>query len=320
MLGAADGSRHMAASGPPPLPTGGGESRGGGQRRGRAPVPMFVTADELEALELSSSPSGVPAAAAAAAVTTPVEGHHVVDLPPPALPPRRAKAGRRAAGAVVAAAAAAPAPAPTLEPEPEPSAGDRASAPTGEAAAAVPVPVPVPPTTAPPQNGRSGRMSKTRSSPAGRAPGRGTPSRSSARRKQHKTMVSVRMASLDGEKQHLHEYDQELRAMMAAHGLPVREQQQLVGEGVLSVEDFGWLCDADFLLSGIDIVQRRQEKLERDQQEANSAHAAALRVQVMALTKRGHPSQARLHTSSQLLRRRRACGHKICARRACVRP
>jgi hypothetical protein len=257
---------------------------------------MFVTADELEAVELSSSPSGVPAAAAAAAVTTPLEERHVVDLPPPALPPRRAKAGRRAAGAVVAAAAPAPAPAPapTPEPEPEPSAGGRASAPTGEAAAAVPVPVPVPPTTAPPQNGRSGRMSKTRSSPAGRAPGRGTPSRSSARRKQQKTMVSVRMASLDGEKQHLHEYDQELRAMMTAHGLPIREQQQLVGEGVLSVEDFGWLCDADFLLSGIDIGARRQEKRERDEQEANSAHAAALRVQVMALTKRGAPQPSTL--------------------------
>merc|ERR1711969_31119 len=66
--------------------------------------------------------------------------------------------------------------------------------------------------------------------------------------------------------------DAALAAAMEAHGLTEAELQQH-GEGVVDVETFGLLRDADFETSGIDIEARRQEKLRRDRTAARSRHA-----------------------------------------------
>eukprot|EP01045_Picozoa_sp_COSAG04_P009428 COSAG04_NODE_544_length_12827_cov_262.923421_4_plen_450_part_00 len=70
--------------------------------------------------------------------------------------------------------------------------------------------------------------------------------------------------------------DAALVAAMEAHGLTEVEQLQLHGEGVVDVETFGSLRDADFETSGIDIEARRQEKLRRDQAAARARYEQAV--------------------------------------------
>ena len=60
------------------------------------------------------------------------------------------------------------------------------------------------------------------------------------------------------------------------HGLTEAEQLQLHGEGVVDVETFGLLRDADFETSGIDIEARRQEKLRRDRAAERARYEQAV--------------------------------------------
>eukprot|EP01045_Picozoa_sp_COSAG04_P019018 COSAG04_NODE_1806_length_5533_cov_96.641884_6_plen_515_part_00 len=69
--------------------------------------------------------------------------------------------------------------------------------------------------------------------------------------------------------------DAALAAKMEAHGLTEAEQLQLHGEGVVDVETFASLRDADFETSAIDIDARRQEKLHRDRAAARARYEQA---------------------------------------------
>jgi hypothetical protein len=75
----------------------------------------------------------------------------------------------------------------------------------------------------------------------------------------------------------------DLTAAMSKHGLSEDEQIQLHKEGVADVETFAALRDEDFVLSGVDIGARRQEKLQLDRAAAQIRHADALKRQAQAL-------------------------------------
>jgi hypothetical protein len=79
---------------------------------------------------------------------------------------------------------------------------------------------------------------------------------------------------------------------MDRHGLTKDEQKRLWSEGVTNLDTFVRLRDEDFLLSGIDIVARRQEKLERDWQVAADRNVVKIQVQNL-LDEAGLTEQAR---------------------------
>ena len=83
-------------------------------------------------------------------------------------------------------------------------------------------------------------------------------------------------AAADGKRPAASADYEKLVCEMEKHGLTEAEQRQLTEEGVVDVETFTSLRDADFETSGIDIEARRQDKLRRDQAAARSRHAQAV--------------------------------------------
>jgi hypothetical protein len=71
----------------------------------------------------------------------------------------------------------------------------------------------------------------------------------------------------------------DLAAAMDLHGLTEADQKLLVAEGVADLETLADLRDEDFVLSGIDIGARREDKLRVDMEAAAARHVEALRKQ-----------------------------------------
>eukprot|EP01046_Picozoa_sp_COSAG06_P008370 COSAG06_NODE_421_length_15973_cov_18.743795_11_plen_447_part_00 len=69
----------------------------------------------------------------------------------------------------------------------------------------------------------------------------------------------------------------ELAAEMAKHGLTDADQQQLFGEGIITVDRFKGLSDANYPTS-IDVGARREAKRQRDQAAAQARHDQAVQA------------------------------------------
>eukprot|EP01046_Picozoa_sp_COSAG06_P010480 COSAG06_NODE_573_length_14086_cov_30.835633_7_plen_656_part_00 len=75
----------------------------------------------------------------------------------------------------------------------------------------------------------------------------------------------------------------DLVALMEKHGLTEADQQALRKEGVVDIATFVTLPDDEIMLSGIDVVARRQTKLLEDREAAVISHVEELRSQVQRL-------------------------------------